>query len=107
VHELVQAELVGLDAVPGEVQPAGPLVARADAVLPPVAGDEVAAGVADQRDAELPGQLQDVLTESVLVGGRVVGLVDPGVDATAHVLDEAAERPAVDRGNDEGGIEDE
>ena len=31
------------------------------------------------------------------VGGRVAGLVDAGVDAAAHVLDEGAEQAAVDR----------
>jgi hypothetical protein len=37
----------------------------------------------------------------------VVRLVDAGVDAAAHVLDERAEEPPVDLGQDEPGIEDQ
>ena len=66
-------------------------VARADAVLPAVAGDEVAAGVADRGDAQFAGELQYVAPEAVLVGGGVAGLVDAGVDAPAEVFDERAE----------------
>ena len=78
---------------------------RADAVLPPVAGDEVAARVAHQGGAELPHELDDVAAEARLVGGRVVRLVDPGVDATPHVLDEGAEQPPVDRRQGEARVE--
>jgi hypothetical protein len=104
--ELVDADLVGLQAVPGQVPAAGPLGQRADAVLPPVPGDEVAARVAHHRDAHLAGQREHVGAEPVLVGPRVPRLVDPGVDAPAHVLHEGAEGTAADRGHDGGGVED-
>ena len=97
LDEFVQPELVGLDAVPGQVAADGAVLTRPDAVLPAVAGDEVAARVAHHRDAELLGQLEDVAAEPVLVGGRVVGLEDPGVHTAAQVLDERAEQPALDR----------
>ena len=78
---------------------------RPDAVLPAVAGDEVAARVAHHRDAQLAGQREHVAAEAVLVGGRVAGLVDAGVDAAAHVLDERAEGAAGDRRDGEGRVE--
>ena len=88
VDELVQTELVGLHRVPGEVEPGRPIGPGADAVLPAVVGDEVAAGVADHGRADLVGEGRHVAAEAPLVGGRVAGLVDSGVDAATHVLDE-------------------
>ncbi len=95
--ELVGAEGVGLGRQPGEVEAPGPLLERADAVLPVVAGDEVAAGIAHHRGAELAHQRQHVLAEPLRVGGRVAGLEDAAVDAAAEVLDEGAEQAAVGR----------
>ena len=43
----------------------------------------------------------------LLVGGGVAGLVDAGVDAAAHVLDERAEEAPRHRSNGVRGIEDE
>ena len=83
----------------------GRCVDRADAVLPAVARDEVAAGVAHDRRAELADQLEHVGAEAVLVGGGVRRLVDAGVDAAAHVLDERAEQPPVERPDAEGGVD--
>src|SRR5699024_1866055 len=48
--ELVHADLVRLRGVPGQVRPPGPVLLWAGAVLPSVAGDEVAARVADGGD---------------------------------------------------------
>ncbi len=93
-HELVQAERVGLHRVPGTVESARPVLDGAHAVLPVVAGDEVAAGVPDDGRAELPGEVEHVLPVALGRRGRVAGLVDAGVDAAAHVLDERAEEPA-------------
>ena len=83
----------------------GPVVLGPDPVLPAVVGDEVAAGIAHDRGPELADQLGDVAAEAVLVGGRVVGLVDAGVDAAAHVLDERPEEPPVERPHRERGVE--
>ena len=54
---------------------------------------------------ELADQVEHVAAEAVLVGGGVAGLVDAGVDAAAHVLDERAEQAAVDRPDGEGRVE--
>ena len=85
----------------------GRLVARSDAVLPAEAGDEVAAGVADGRDAELLDELDDVAAEALGVGRRVPGLVEPVVDAPAEVLDERAEESRVDGADGEVGVDGE
>src|SRR6185312_11211081 len=96
----VEADLVRLERVPREVAAHRARLARADRVLPPEARDEVAARVADGRAAELPDELDDVHAEAVLVRGRVPGLVEPGVDAPAKVLDKRAEGAAPDRRDD-------
>ena len=105
LDELVDTDLVGLGAAPGEVAPHRAAITRPDAVLPAVVGDEVAARIAHHRDAELLRQGDDVAAEAVLVGGGVAGLVDPGVHATAEVLDERAEQTALDRGHARRGID--
>ena len=75
----------------------GPVLARADAVLPAEAGDEVAAGVADRarRRARVTSSMTSVRNPSASAR-RVAGLVDAVVDAAAEVLDEGAEEAAVD-----------
>ena len=99
VGEFVDADRVAVGGVPGEVEPGRALLARADAVLPVVGRDEVAAGIAHDRDVEIPDQLRDVAPHPVLVGGRVVGLVDAGVDGAAEMLEEGAVDTIVDPGN--------
>ena len=95
-HKLVEAELIRLDRVPGQLQPPRSLGVRTHPVLPPISGDEIAARVTHDGRPELPNQIKDVAAESVLVGGGMAGLVDAGVDTPAHVLHEAAEQPPVD-----------
>ena len=70
---------------------------RADAVLPVVAGDEIAARIAHDGGRELAHHRQHVLAEALLVGLRVAGLVDAAIDAAAEMLDEGAEQPPVGR----------
>ena len=60
VHELVEADVVGLDALPGRVLARRPAVAVADAVLPVVAADEVAARPAVDGRVELAQERQRV-----------------------------------------------
>src|SRR5690606_36753114 len=71
-----------------------------DAVLPEVAGDEVAARVPHGADAELLDQVDDVMAEAVGVSGGVLGVVDAGVDAATEVLDERPEGPPPNRPDD-------
>ncbi|MDR6168452.1 hypothetical protein QE367_002656 [Microbacterium paludicola] len=107
VDELVESERVGLDGVPCSVEPVRTLGHGTDAVLPVVARDEVAAGIADHGGAQLLHEREDVATEAAFVGLRVTRLVDAGVDATAHVLDERAEEAARHVGHGEVAIEDD
>ena len=93
--------------MPGQIESTGTFLLGADAVLPAVAGHEVDARVADGGGAEFLDQVDDVLAEAVLVGGRVVGLVDAGVHATAKVLDERTEQTIVDRSDLKIVIDDE
>ena len=94
--ELVGADLVGLGRPPGVVEPHRPLVARPDAVVPVVVGDEVAARIADERELQIADELEHVAAEPVVVGGRVAGLVDAAVDGAAEMLEEGAVDPVVD-----------
>ena len=96
LHELVEAESVGLEGVPGAVDADRTVLHGPDAVLPVVAGDEVAAGVADHSGAHLTHQLQHVLAEAAGVSLGMPRLVDPGVYTAAHMLHEGAEEPAGD-----------
>lgn len=105
--ELGEAEPVGLRRAPGEVQAPGAVLDRADRVLPPVAGDEVAAGIADGGDAEFADQVQDVGADALGVGRGMAGLEDAGVDAAAQVLDEGAEEAGADVADGEGGVQGE
>ena len=89
--ELMKAEGVRVGLVPGQVEPARTGVSRSDAVLPPVAGDEVAARVADDGHAKVADQRRDILAEPVRVRERAARRVDPAVHAPAQVLDERAE----------------
>ena len=99
--EFVRAHRVRLDGAPGQVQPDRPFLHRADAVLPAITGYEVPARIADDRHAELPCQIGDVLPEPVLIRRRMLRLVDAGVDAAAEMLDERPVHPGVDRADPE------
>src|SRR5690606_40345384 len=63
-------------------------------VLPAVAGDEVAAGIAQHGHAEFPDQLQHVAAEPVGVRARMLRLEDSRVDAASQVFGEGAEDAA-------------
>ena len=105
IHELIGAERVGLGREPGEVQPGRTLIGRAHPVLPIVAGNEIAAGIAHDGRPELLDERQHVAPETLLVGGRMAGLVDAAVDATTKMLDEGAEQARVGLTDGEVAIE--
>ena len=98
VDELVGAELIRLERVPRAIEHRRPLRLRADAVEPVVAGDEVAARIADDRHAELLHLARDVGAESFGIGEARAGLVDAGVDRAAQVLEKRPQHPAVEVG---------
>ncbi len=64
-EELVGAEAVRFDVAPGVVGADGAAGFGTDAVAPVVAGDEVAAGVTEQRHAEVADGFHDVGAEAV------------------------------------------
>jgi hypothetical protein len=96
VGELVHADGVRFGRVPGEVEAGRALVARADAVLPIVGRDEVAARIAHDGTVQRLDEFDHVAAHAVGVGGRVTGLVDAGVDRAAEVLEKCAVDPVVD-----------
>ncbi len=106
-HELVGPELVGLQALPGPFQHARPRLLRAHAVHPVVAGDEVAAGIADDGHSELVHLLEHVLAEAVTVGQLRAGVVDPPVDGAPQVLQEGAQDTPVEGGHPANGVQDD
>src|SRR5665647_2163688 len=104
-EELVDADGVRLGAVPGQLEAGRALLDRPDAVLPPVPGHEVPAGVAHRADAQLTGQVDDVAAEAVVVRRGVTGVVDPGVHAPTQVLNEGPEGTPVNRGDCEDRVD--
>ncbi len=105
--EFVGADRVGLGREPGEIETGRPVGNGADSVFPLVPGDEIAAGVADERDAEGADQFEDIAAEAVLIGGRVAGFVDTAVDGPPEVLEEAAVQARVDLADVKIRIEDD
>ena len=81
--ELVDAHQVWLGAAPGQLQPPGTLVHRADAVLPIEVGDKVAAGIADNGYADFPNQIQYVPPEAFLIRRGVARLINAAVHGPA------------------------
>ncbi len=64
-HELIDAEAVGFDGVPGGVEPNGAVFNRPDAVAPVVGRHEVAAGIAHGGHPELLDEFDDVGAETI------------------------------------------
>ena len=98
VDELVGPETVGLDRSPGIVEALRPFLDRSDAVFPSVRGDEVSAGILDDRGSKLFDEVEHVAAKASLVGGGVARLVDSAIDAAPQMLDEGAEQTPIDSG---------
>ncbi len=96
---LVRAEFVGLRAAPGEIEPPGALLSRADAIFPVVAGEEITSRIADDGRTQLFGQLEHVPAEAVHIGCGMPRFVDSAVHAAAHMFDEGAEHASVEGGD--------
>ena len=95
----MQTEFVGFRGVPGQIEATRAVFLRADAVFPAIAGNEVAARVADRSRTQLANKIQHIAAESVLVGGRMARLVDARVHTAAQMLHEGAEQSVVHRGH--------
>src|SRR5690606_25315516 len=106
-RELVSTDLVRLGGLPCGIQPSRSLLLRSDPVLPVVPGYEVPAGIADERDSELPHEIQDILPEPVRVGRRVARLVDAAVYRPSEVLDKRAEEARVNLADAEVRVHDD
>ena len=106
VDKFVQADFVRFRGEPGEVEPAGALAARADAVFPVEAGNEVAARIAHDGHAEPAHHVDDVAAESVFVRRGVAGLIDAAVYGTSEVFNEGAVQPRVDAADGKVAVED-
>jgi hypothetical protein len=70
----VHADRVGLGGVPGEVEPRRPSLARADSVLPVVGRNEIAAGIANDRNLEFANKVDDVLARPCCMEARGDGI---------------------------------
>src|SRR6185369_5268250 len=95
-RELIEAYLVRLRRVPGEVETPRAVRARPDTIFPAVPRDEITSGVSDRAHTELLDERDHVAPVPLLVGVGVRRLVDAVVDASSEVLDEGAEEPAID-----------
>jgi hypothetical protein len=94
--ELMHANLIGLGRVPREVESRRPILARANPVFPIVGRDEIAPGIANDRNLEFANEVNDVLAHPVGVRAFVIRLVDPGIDRPPQVLDKGAIQAVVD-----------
>ena len=96
LEELVRAELVRLERIPGSIERHRPLRFRADPVEPVVAGDEIAPRIANDGHAEVFDFPRDVGAESLRIGEARPGLVHAGVDGAAQVFEERTEHTAIE-----------
>ena len=102
VHEFIGAELVGVQSIPGPVQHRRPLVLRTDAIQPVITRHEIAARIADDRDAQFADFGDDVFAKAFFVGQFRAGLIDTGIDRAAQVLEEGTEQAAIQAATDIG-----
>ena len=86
--ELVDADIVRLCAAPCKLKTLRAVFYGAYAVFPVEIGDEVAAGVTDDRHLQLAHEVEYVAAEAVFIGSGVARLPDAAVYCTAEVLDE-------------------
>jgi hypothetical protein len=94
--ELVGADRIRLGRRPSQIEPPRPRRDRPHPIPPVVPGDKVAAGIADERHAQLAHQIEDIPAKPLLVGGRVLGFVDAAVNAPAQMLDERPIQAGID-----------
>ena len=106
LDEVVGAELVRLERVPGSLQDGRPLVPGADAVEPVVARDEVPARVAHDRHPEPLDLRGDVAAEPAGVRQLGTRFVDAGVHRPPEVLQEGSQQATIHLRAVPGALED-
>ena len=94
--ELVDADIVRLCAAPCKLKTLRAVFYGAYAVFPVEIGDEVAAGVTDDRHLQLAHEVEYIAAEAVFIGSGVARLPDAAVYCTAEVLDERAVDALID-----------
>ncbi len=93
--ELVDSDFIRLICPPREVKPRPALLLRSHGILPAEVRDEISARIPHNRNPQLLHQLNHILAESVLVRGRMSGLIDSGVYRSSEMLDERPVDPLV------------
>src|SRR5699024_9866738 len=83
------------------------LLDRTHAILPAVAGDEIATRIAHRGDPQLTHQLEHVGAEALLVGRGMLRLIDADVHSAAKLYDAASEGASHHGGEAEGGVQGE
>ena len=106
LDKFICAKGVRFGAQPGEIQPCGSFLHRADAVLPVATRHIVASRVADDRRTKFSNQIENVSPEPAIIRRGMPGFENAGVDAPAHMLDERTEEAPVNWGNTKISIDD-
>jgi hypothetical protein len=99
VGEFMNADLVAIGRMPGEIKPRRAILLRANAVLPVIRRDEIAAGIADDRNLQLLDQFDDILAHAVFIGGGMIRFVDAGIDGAPQMLEKRAIEAFIDLRN--------
>src|SRR5579871_5032767 len=103
--ELIGAELVGFERVPCAIEDSGPFLFRSNSIAPVISGDEVAARIAHDGNADRADFFDDILAQTVGAGMGRTGIVDTAVDGAAEVLQEGPQDTALEIGVHASGVE--
>ena len=95
VAELVYAHLIWLGRGPCQIKALGTLIARAYAVLPAIAGHEVAARIAGYRHVQLAHEVNHVAAEALLIGGGMTRLIYAAIHRAPQMLYERTEHALI------------
>ena len=93
--EFVEADFVGFRGEPGQIQLLGPLRHRTDAVLPVEAGHKVAAGIADNGNAQFAHQVNYILAETIGVGSGMTGLINTAINRPSQMFNKGTVDPGI------------
>src|ERR1700733_2125862 len=106
-HEFIRTELIRVERVPRFVQNARPILPRANAIEPVVAGNKVASRIADDGHAHFAHLIHDVSAKTTAVGELRARIVNSFVDGAAEMLQERAEEIAVNGSDGAPGVDED
>src|SRR5688572_32562748 len=89
LHEFVSAKLIGFQRLPGKLAQARALFSGSDAVEPVVAAQKVSTRITDGGVGLVAQGVEDIFAKSTLVRLRRLGIVNPFVNAAAHMFDKS------------------